>query len=59
MSIALSPDGRWLTAVGQPGIDVAGNAAGWGSSVSIHDTVDGRLALQLGQLGEIGVLTLP
>ena len=59
VSIALSPDGRWLTAVGQPGIDVAGNAAGWGSSVSIHDTADGRLALQLGQLGEIGVLTLP
>jgi hypothetical protein len=58
-SIALSPDGRWLTAVGQPGIDVAGNASGWGSSVSIHDTVDGRLALQLGQLGEIGVMTLP
>ena len=58
-SIALSPDGRWLTAAGQPGIDVAGNPSGWGSSVSIHDTVDGRLALQLGQLGEINVLTLP
>ena len=58
-SIALSPDGRWLTAAGQSGIDVAGNPSGWGSSVSIHDTVDGRLALQLGQLGEINVLTMP
>jgi hypothetical protein len=58
-SIALSPDGRWLTAAGQSGIDVAGDPAGWGSSVSIHDTVDGRLALQLGQLGEINVLTMP
>jgi hypothetical protein len=58
-SIALSPDGHWLTAVGQPGVDVTGNPASWGSSISIHDTVDGRLALQLGQLGEINVLTLP
>ena len=58
-SIGLSPDGRWLTAAGQSGIDVGGNPSGWGSSVSIHDTVDGRLALRLGQLGEINVLTLP
>lgn len=58
-TIALTPDGRWLTAAGQNGVDVAGNAAGWDSSVSIHDTVDGRLVLQLGRLGEAGVLTLP
>jgi hypothetical protein len=58
-SIAVSPDGRWLTAAGQNGVDVAGNPAGWDSSVSIHDTVDGRLALQLGRLGEFAVQTLP
>jgi hypothetical protein len=58
-SIALTPGGRWLIAAGQNGVDVAGNTAGWDSSVSIHDTVDGRLALQLGRLGEVAVLTLP
>jgi hypothetical protein len=58
-SIALSPDGRWLTAIGQAGVDVGGNPAGWSSSVSIHDTSDGRLALQLGELGESEVLTVP
>jgi hypothetical protein len=58
-SIALSADGRWLTAVGQAGIDVAGNPAGWESSISVHDTSDGRLALQLGSLGLGQPLTLP
>jgi hypothetical protein len=58
-SIALSPDGRWLTAVGQGDVDVAGNPSGWDASVSIHDTVNGRLALQLGNLGEGQVFTLP
>ena len=59
VSIALSPDGRWLTALGQAGIDVAGNPAGWESSISVHDTSDGRLALQVGSLGLGQPLTLP
>jgi hypothetical protein len=58
-SIALSPDGRWLTAVGQAGIDVTGNPAGWESSISVYDTSDGRLALQVGSLGLGQPLTLP
>jgi hypothetical protein len=58
-SIAISPDGEWLTAVGQGGADVAGNPAGWEWSASIHDTADGHLAIQLGSLGEYQVMTLP
>jgi hypothetical protein len=58
-SMAISPDGRWLTAAGQAGIDVAGDPAGWEDSVAVHDTLDGRLVLQLGNLGEFQVLTLP
>jgi hypothetical protein len=50
-SIGLSDDGRWLMAAGQPGADADGNPANWGSSLTIHDTVDGRPALQLGSLG--------
>lgn len=50
-SLGLSDDGRWLMAAGQPGADADGNPASWESSLTIHDTVDGRPALQLGSLG--------
>jgi len=50
-SLGLSDDGRWLMAVGQPGADADGNPASWEHSLTIHDTVDGRPALQLGSLG--------
>ena len=50
-SLGLSDDGRWLMATGMPGVDADGNAANWEASLTIHDTVDGRPALQLGSLG--------
>ena len=50
-SLGLSDDGRWLMATGVPGADADGNAASWEASLTIHDTVDGRPALQLGSLG--------
>ncbi len=50
-SLGLSDDGRWLMAAGQPGFDADGNQASWGYSLTIHDTVDGRPAVQLGSLG--------
>jgi hypothetical protein len=52
VSLGVSPDGRWLTAIGQGGVDSDGNAAAWPWSASIHDTTDGRLALRLGALGD-------
>lgn len=59
-SLNLSDDGRWLMAVGMPGIDADGNPATWQSSLTIHDTTDGRPALQLGSLGtDNQVLQLP
>lgn len=56
--VTLSPSGRWLMAAGQAGIDAAGNPAGWDASLTVHDTVDGRVALQLGDLGQEQVLLL-
>ena len=50
-NIGLSSDGRWLLAAGQPGADADGNPAQWQSSLTVHDTVDGRPALLLGSLG--------
>jgi hypothetical protein len=56
--IALDPSARWLLAVGQPDIDAAGNRAGWRPSVTVHDTTDGRIALQLGNVGQEYVLLM-
>jgi hypothetical protein len=50
-SLGLSDDGRWLMATGMPGADADGNPASWEASLTIHDTIDGRPALQLGSLG--------
>jgi len=59
-SIGLSDDGRWLMAAGQSGIDADGNPASWESSLTIHDTIDGRPALQLGSLdGDSQIFQLP
>ena len=57
-SVALSPNGRWLMAAGQAGIDVDGKPTGWEASLTVHDTVDGRVAMQLGNLGQEQVLLL-
>ena len=59
-SIGLSRDGRWMLAVGQPDADTDGNNTAWPPSVAIHDTRDGRLAVQVGDLGrDSGVLLVP
>ncbi|MDQ5841204.1 MAG: hypothetical protein M3537_08705, partial [Chloroflexota bacterium] len=59
-SLGLSNDGRWLMAAGQPGADADGNPANWDSSLTIHDTIDGRPALQLGSLdGDSQIFQLP
>jgi hypothetical protein len=60
-SIAITPDGRWLTAVGQPQMDDRGRPASWDWSLTIHDLEDGRAAVLLGRLGgtETQVLQVP
>ena len=50
-ALGFSADGRWLYAVGAPGVDDQGNEAQWEASLTIHDLVDGRPASQLGRLG--------
>jgi hypothetical protein len=58
--LGLSRDGRWLTAIGQAGVDTNGNDSSWPFTVSVHDTTDGRLALQIADLGEgFGVFPVP
>lgn len=50
-SLGMSRDGRWILAIGQSGLDTDGRESGWPATVSVHDREDGRLALQLGNMG--------
>jgi len=50
-SIAISPDGAWLYAAGQPGFDAAGKATGDPSSITVYATSDGGVDLTAGRLG--------
>ena len=50
-SIAISPDGAWLYAAGQPGFDAAGKATGDPASITVYSTTDGSVRLTAGRLG--------
>ena len=50
-SIALSADGAWLYAAGQPLFDAAGNASLDAASITVYSTADGRVSLTAGHLG--------
>ena len=50
-SIALSPDGAWLYAAGQPLFDAGGTASLDAASISVYATADGSVHLTAGDLG--------
>src|SRR4051812_33907765 len=50
-SIAISPDGAWLYAAGQPGFSASGAATGDPASVTVYATGDGSVRLTAGRLG--------
>lgn len=50
-SIAVSPDGAWLYAAGQPGFSATGAATGDPASVMVYATGDGSVHLTAGRLG--------
>lgn len=58
-SMTLFEDGRWLAAVGRPGLTAAGGPARWGTSVTVHDTVTGRPVLRIGDLGTDDAVAFP
>lgn len=58
-SIALFQDGRWLAAIGRPGVTASGGPADWGTSVTIHDALTGRPILRIGDIGAGGPVTFP
>jgi hypothetical protein len=58
-SLTLLEDGRWLAALGRPGVTATGGPADWGTSVTIHDTVTGRPVVRLGDLGTDDAVAFP
>lgn len=54
-SIAISPDGAWLYAAGQPGFDAGGVATGDPASITVYATADGSVRLSAGRLDYEGL----
>ena len=50
-AITLFEQGRWLAAIGRPGVTADGGPADWGTSVTIHDVMTGRPILRIGDIG--------
>ena len=50
-SLAISPDGRFLYAAGQFGVDATGRPAPYGASLTVYDTADGSVRMIAGNLG--------
>jgi len=51
VSLAVSPDGRFLFAAGTAGVDAAGRRSGQPASITVLDAGDGSTRLIAGQLG--------
>lgn len=49
-SVTVFGSGRWLAALGQPGVTASGGPADWSASVTIHDTISGVSVLRIGDL---------
>lgn len=56
VSLAVSPDGRFVYAAGQNGVDASGNLAPYWVSITVYDTADGSIRLIAGDLGTNGLL---
>ena len=54
-SIAISPDGRFVYAAGQAGVDATGSLAPYWASITVHDAADGSIRLIAGDLGSEGL----
>jgi hypothetical protein len=54
-SLAISPDGRFVYAAGQSGVDATGSLAPYWASITVYDTADGSVRLIAGDLGSDGL----
>jgi len=52
VSLAISPDGQFVYAAGQAGVDAAGASAPYQASITVYATSDGSVRLIAGTLGD-------
>ena len=55
VSLAISPDGRFVYAAGQAGVDAAGNKSADRASITVYDSADGSVRLIAGRLSSGGI----
>ncbi len=58
-SVTVFGDGRWLAALGRPGVTATGSPAEWGPSVTIHEANSGVSVLRIGDLDAEPTLAFP
>ena len=58
-AITVFEDGRWLAALGRPGVTANGGPADWGTSVTIHEVASGLPVLRIGDVGTDAVVAFP
>ncbi len=58
-SVTMFGDGRWLAALGRPGVTATGSPAEWGPSVTIHESLSGVAVLRIGDLEAEPTLAFP
>ena len=52
VSLAISPDGQFVYAAGQAGVDATGASAPYQASITVYATADGSVRLIAGALGD-------
>jgi hypothetical protein len=58
-SLAVLDGGRFLAAIGSPGLDESGGRARWGTSMTIHDILTGLPVVRIGDLAPGEHVTVP
>ena len=58
-SIAISADGTFVYAIGNPGHDVQGNETPWPASLTVYDAATGEIQVVYGAIGAGNWLSFP
>ncbi|HEY8198460.1 MAG TPA: hypothetical protein VIF44_01715, partial [Candidatus Limnocylindrales bacterium] len=58
-SLAVLDGGRFMAAIGSPGVDESGGRARWGTSMTVHDILTGLPVVRIGDLAPGEHVTVP
>lgn len=57
--VSLFQNGRFLAALGRPGLTATGGPAEWSTSITVHDATTGRPVVRVGDLGSRPAVGFP